>query len=51
VDAVDVALIALYFGQGAVVYQDADLDGSLTIEGGDFAEVISNRGNHYDNQR
>ena len=47
VDAVDIAWIALYFGQSEAVWPQADLDGSEWIDVGDFAEVIANWGNHY----
>jgi hypothetical protein len=49
VDAVDIAIIAFYFGLEAGAYPDADLDQSGFIDGGDFAEVIANWGNHYNN--
>jgi hypothetical protein len=49
VDAVDIAIIAFHFGLGAGACPDADLDDSGTIGGGDFARVIANWGNHYDN--
>ena len=47
VDAFDIAIIALHFGQLAAVCPEADLDGSGRIDGGDFSEVIANWGNHY----